>query len=42
MPAPILQRFTEFYGSIWESGSVDPRIKELIRYRSAQINECEH
>jgi hypothetical protein len=42
MPAPILQRFSEFYESIWEEGSVDPRIKELIRYRSAQINECEH
>jgi hypothetical protein len=42
LPAPILQRYREFFRSIWEAGSVDPRILELIRYRSAQINECEH
>jgi hypothetical protein len=42
LPAPILERYREFYRSIWEAGSVDPRIKELIRFRSAQINECEH
>jgi hypothetical protein len=37
----IRQRFTEFFKTFWESG-VELDIKEMARYRSAQINECVH
>lgn len=42
MPEPILQTFVAFYASLWEAGTVEPEIKELIRFRSAQINVCDH
>lgn len=38
----ILERFNEFYETLWRSTRVSASIKELIRLRCATMNECHY
>jgi alkylhydroperoxidase family enzyme len=37
----LLQQFLQFYGEIWK-GSIDPKLKEMIRYRVAVAGQCDY
>lgn len=38
----ILEKFIALRNSYWEDGILEPRLKELVRLLSANINNCEH
>lgn len=35
----MMQNFLSFYGAIWK-GNIDPKLKEMIRYRVAIAGQC--
>ncbi|MBP1933595.1 hypothetical protein J2Z37_003608 [Ammoniphilus resinae] len=35
----LLQSFLQFYGGVWK-GSIDPKLKEMVRYRVALDGQC--
>jgi alkylhydroperoxidase family enzyme len=37
----LLQDFLQFYGAIWK-GSLDPKLKEMLRYRVAIAGQCDY
>lgn len=42
MPEPLVEGFFTFYRALWDEGNIEAPLKELMRYRSAQLNACEH
>lgn len=32
--------FARLYGTLWQHGTVDLRIKELVRIRNARVTDC--
>ena len=38
--APVMQRFFELYGSLWQTGQVADEVRELTRIRNARITDC--
>jgi alkylhydroperoxidase family enzyme len=37
----LLQQFLQFYGDIWK-GIIDPKLKEMVRYRVAIAGQCHY
>ena len=42
MPAPILQAWNAFYQTLWQEGRIDHSLREMVRIKSADINDCRH
>lgn len=38
----LLEKFIALRNSYWEDGILEPKLKELVRLLSANINNCEH
>jgi alkylhydroperoxidase family enzyme len=37
----LLQDFSQFYQSIWK-GTIDPKLREMSRYRAAIVGQCDY
>ncbi|MBI2867899.1 MAG: hypothetical protein HYX97_06160 [Chloroflexi bacterium] len=42
LPAGMYEPFRRFYRALWENGAVEAPLKEMVRLRSAQLNDCTH